>query len=200
MLSWGSAMSPITHFLAGWVLLERSQVTLRDKVLVVCAGLAPDLDGLGIVIDFATRSLGLPETDYYQTYHHAFGHGLPAALLFAALAGLGACCKLRVALFAFISVHLHFLCDLLGSRGNSADDLWTIGYLSPFSSRLTLNWPYQWPLVSWQNMALTGILLLLTFNAAARYGYSPLALLNRKADRAFVATIQRWRMKITGQP
>lgn len=69
-------MNPITHFLAGWTLLERTQATRRDGALVALVGMAPDLDGLGIVIDFATRTLGLPETDYYQEFHRRYGHGL----------------------------------------------------------------------------------------------------------------------------
>ena len=84
-------MSPITHFLVGWTALEFYQVSRRDKALVALAGIAPDLDGLGIVVDFATRTLGLPETDYYQTFHRVYGHGLAAALLIAAVAAaLGA--------------------------------------------------------------------------------------------------------------
>ena len=36
-------MSPITHFLVGWITLERAQSTDRDRALVALAGLAPDL-------------------------------------------------------------------------------------------------------------------------------------------------------------
>ncbi|UUZ50235.1 metal-dependent hydrolase [Massilia sp. B-10] len=72
-------MSPITHFLVGWTALERFQASRRDKALVVLAGVLPDVDGLGIVADFITRTLGWAETNYYQQFHRMVGHGLPAA-------------------------------------------------------------------------------------------------------------------------
>ena len=76
-------MSPITHFLVGWAALERALPARRDKALVTLAGLAPDLDGIGIVVDFATRCLGMPATNYYRDYHRLVGHGLPAVMLIA---------------------------------------------------------------------------------------------------------------------
>src|SRR5471030_3016805 len=101
-------MSRITHFLVGWTTLERTQPADRDKALVVLAGLAPDLDGLGIIVDFATRTLGLAEANYYQEFHRVYGHGLPAALVIAAFVACVATNKWRAATGAFIAVHLHF--------------------------------------------------------------------------------------------
>lgn len=75
-------MSPITHFFVSWVALERSVTSKRDKTLVCLAGVAPDIDGLGIVIDFFTRVLGLPETNYYQDWHRMRAHGLLQSLSF----------------------------------------------------------------------------------------------------------------------
>ena len=100
-------MSPITHFLVGWTALERAVPARRDKALVSLAGVAPDLDGLGIVFDFATRRLGMPETDYYQAYHRIYGHGLPAAFVIAAVCAALATRGQRavVALCAFAAVH-----------------------------------------------------------------------------------------------
>lgn len=186
-------MSPITHFLVGWVALEKFQVSRRDKALVALAGIAPDLDGIGIVVDFATRTLALPETDYYQTFHRMYGHGLAAALLIAAVAALLGTRRRRVAVCAFISVHLHFLCDLLGSRGNSAEDIWGIYYLAPFTTRYAVAWPGQWPLVGWQNMAITAVLLGIVLARATRTGYSPLGLISAPADQALIATLRKWK-------
>jgi inner membrane protein len=190
-------MSPITHFLVGWVALERLRVNPRDKALVVLAGLAPDLDGLGIVVDFTTRALGLLETDYYQSLHRMYGHGLPAAIVFAAIAGAFGVQRLGVALLAFVSVHLHFLGDLLGSRGTTAEDLWGIYYFAPFSTAFELSWAGQWPLVGWQNMAISAVLLGIVMLRASRLGYSPVGLLSQRADAAFVATLRRWRQGST---
>src|SRR5205085_6966998 len=42
-----SDLSPVTHFLAGWLLANTASFSRRERALVVCAGIAPDLDGLG---------------------------------------------------------------------------------------------------------------------------------------------------------
>ena len=76
-------MSPITHFLVGWAALERALPARRDKALMTLAGLASDVDGVGIVVDFATRTLGMTATNYYQSYHRLLCHGLPAVLAIA---------------------------------------------------------------------------------------------------------------------
>jgi membrane-bound metal-dependent hydrolase YbcI (DUF457 family) len=189
-------VNPITHFLVGWDGLERLQPSRRDKALVVLAGLAPDLDGLGIVVDFGTRILGLPETNYYQAFHRLYGHGLPAALLISALAAAMGTQRYRVALWTFVSVHLHFLCDLLGSRGSHAEDIWGIYYFAPFTRAYELSWSGQWPLVGWQNMLITAALMAVAMGRATTAGYSPLVLLNERTDAVFVATLREWRRRL----
>jgi inner membrane protein len=184
-------MSPITHFLVGWTALERPQASDRDRALVVLAGLAPDLDGLGIVVDFATRMLGLPETDYYQATHRVYGHGLPAAIVISGVAAWFATSRARAALYAFIAVHLHFLCDILGSRGTGLEDIWGISYLSPFSRAISIQWSGQWPLVGWQNMLISAVLLVWVLARALRSGYTPLRLASCNADAELVATLRR---------
>ncbi len=163
----------------------------RDKAVVVLAGLAPDVDGLGIVVDFVTRATGLPETDLYQAWHRVYGHGLPAVVVFCALAAWLCDDRVRGAIGSLIAVHLHFLGDVLGSRGTTAEDLWGIHYLAPFSMEPSITWTGQWPLVSWQNFGITAVLLGLTLRRAIRTGYSPVALVSRTADQAVVETLRR---------
>ena len=153
-------------------------------------GLAPDLDGLGLLVDFATRLFGLAETNYYQDFHRVYGHGLPAALVFATVVWLFAEHRTRAALAAFVSVHLHFACDLLGSRGGDPEDIWPIPYLSPFSDAFTIAWSGQWELVSWQNTLITAALLAFAAFMAVRRGYSPVSLFSRRADAAVVAALR----------
>lgn len=184
-------MSPITHFLASWTLLERTQLTRRDGALVALVGMAPDLDGLGIVVDFATRTLGLPETDYYQEFHRRYGHGLPAAIFFSCVVAAFADNRWRAATGAFISVHLHFLGDVLGSRGTTIHDNWPITYFAPFSDEFVIRWSGQWPLVGWQNTLITFAFIVATMALAVRYGYSPVRLFSTKADVIFVATLRQ---------
>ena len=184
-------MSPITHFLVGWTTLERAQSTDRDRALVALAGLAPDLDGLGILIDFATRTFGMPETNFYQEFHRVYGHGLAAALVIAGVVAMLAHSRARAALCAFVAVHLHFICDLLGSRGNGPEDLWGIAYLSPFSSAWAVEWGGQWPLVGWQNLLVTAVLIAWVLARALRTGYTPLRLASARADAALVAVLRK---------
>ena len=191
-------MSPITHFLVGWAALERALPARRDKALVTLAGLAPDLDGIGIVVDFATRSLGMPATNYYQDYHRLLGHGLPAVMLIALFVFACARQRGRAALLAIVSVHLHFVCDLLGSRGNGPDDIWGLWYFAPITTAHEIAWAGQWPLVGWQNMLITAVLIGIVLNRACRLGYSPLALASRRIDGAVVATLRRWRARMFG--
>ena len=183
-------LSPVTHLLVGWTALERTQKSSRDRALVVWIGLAPDLDGLGLLLDFATRLFGLPETNYYQEFHRVYGHGLPAALVFSSLVWMLAEHRTRAALAAFVSVHLHFACDLIGSRGGDPEDIWPIPYLSPLSDALTLSWSGQWLLVSWQNTVITAALLGIAAWMAVARGYSPASLFSKNADAAVVAALR----------
>jgi membrane-bound metal-dependent hydrolase YbcI (DUF457 family) len=161
---------------------------------VVWIGLAPDLDGLGLFVDFATRLVGLGWTDYYQSYHRLYGHGLPAALVLSILVFALARHRWRAALAAFASVHLHLLLDLAGSRGGDPEDLWPIRYLMPLSDAVTITWTEQWQLVSWQNTTITALLVVTALAMAHRRGYSPVTLFSKKADAAVVAALRsRWR-------
>ena len=144
-------------------------------------------------MDFAVRLFGLPETNYYQEYHRIYGHGLPAALVFTALAAALAEQRARVALGAFASVHLHLACDLVGSRGGDPGDIWPIPYLSPFSDALTFSWDGQWQLVSWQNTTITLGLLVVAAVIAVKRGHSPVSLFSWRADAPVVAALrERW--------
>ena len=63
-------MSPITHFLTGWLVANASdQINRRERAIITLAAVAPDLDGLGVVADFLTRSSEHPLT-LYSDYHH----------------------------------------------------------------------------------------------------------------------------------
>jgi hypothetical protein len=54
-------MSPITHLLASWIVAAKTTDNLRDRRLVTLAGVAPDLDGLGIIVRFISGlSAGIP--------------------------------------------------------------------------------------------------------------------------------------------
>jgi membrane-bound metal-dependent hydrolase YbcI (DUF457 family) len=183
-------MSPITHALAGWMVAEAAPTTMRSKTIIVLAGVAPDLDGLGILAELATRGSAHPLT-WFSDYHHILGHNLAFSIAVTA-AGyfLAREQRWRIALLALLSLHLHLLADLAGSRGPEGY-AWPIPYLLPFSSAGAWQWSGQWRLDSWQNLTITVFLLATTLFLAWRRGYSPLAMVSKKADAAFIRTLRR---------
>jgi inner membrane protein len=189
------AMSPITHFLASWSLADVTGLRDRDQALVTWCGVLPDVDGLGVVVDGANKLLGRPDSWYFGQFHHALLHGAFAAIAIPLALAFFAAHRLRVFLVGVLVVHLHYLCDLVGSRGPGVDDIWPIPYLAPFSERLTLQWSGQWPLNAWPNIVFTMLLLAFGFFRAVHGGYSPVGVISTRADRAVVQTVQaRWRV------
>jgi inner membrane protein len=182
-------LNPITHALTGWCLAEAvPRLTTRQRGIVVIACIAPDIDGVGIVPEFLTRNGPRPLL-WWSEYHHLLAHNLGFACLVAAVAGLAARTnRALTALLAFVAVHLHFLEDIVGSRGPDGYE-WPIPYLYP-SRFPELSWSGQWALNAWQNIAITVVLLGITFILAWYRGYSPVGLISSRADRAFVATLR----------
>ena len=62
-------MSPITHFLAGWGIGLPIRLTRRDRALVVLASVAPDVDGLPVLIDLA-RGRAANSLELWGQFHH----------------------------------------------------------------------------------------------------------------------------------
>lgn len=186
-------MNPITHLLVSWAVAEGVPKDDRERRLITFAGVAPDLDGLGVLFDYVSPLVGGPATNFYGTFHHSLFHGVLGAAMVAAVA-LILRQRMPVVGAAIATLHLHLVCDLIGSRGPDPTDIWPIHYLAPFSSKLSLSWSHQWPLNGWPNVTLTVLLLGLVFARAILSGRSAVALFSEAADRAFVQTVQqRWR-------
>lgn len=118
-------MNPITHALTGWSLAScQSSLAPRERAWVVAAALAPDLDGLGIVVELATRNTAEP-LYWWSEYHHVLGHNLLFAVL---LAGAAWAFTRRwiVTALVFAAVHVHLLCDLLGDAEGAVQSIATL--------------------------------------------------------------------------
>lgn len=186
---WGvKAMSPVTHFLLGWMVANSAALNRRERAAVAIAGVIPDVDGLGAPIEALTVSTKHPLL-WFSDYHHTF-HNLTFALVVTAIAFLIATRRWKTAALVFLSFHLHLLGDLLGARGPDGHQ-WPIPYLLPFSRAWELTWSGQWGLNAWPNFALTGILMAATFYLAWRRGFSPLEIISQRADTAFVEVLHR---------
>lgn len=182
-------MSPVTHFLAGWVLANAAELNRRERIAVTAASIAPDIDGLGVIPELLTRNSARPLL-WFSEYHHA-AHTLWFAIVVAVLAASIATRKWTTAALAFLAFHLHLLCDLAGSRGPDGYT-WPIPYLRPFSDQWQWSWAGQWPLNSWENLAVTLVLLAVTLAIVQKCGRSPVELFSARADRVVVATIRSW--------
>ena len=187
-------MNPITHLLASWTLADNVVLARRDRNLITWAGVLPDLDGLGAVVDAGQSLLGQPGGWHYADYHHRLLHGLPGAVLLPGVLAMLGVRRLRVFAFGFVAVHLHMLCDLVGSRGPDPGDVWPIWYLAPFSDTPALVWLGQWPLNAWPNIAFTLALLAYALWAAVARGHCVVGVFNQAADAKVVETLRaRWR-------
>ncbi|HWD19057.1 MAG TPA: metal-dependent hydrolase [Verrucomicrobiae bacterium] len=184
-------MAPLTHLLASWIVAAHTTDNLRDRRLVSLAGIAPDLDGVGIFLDMANGSFARGNLFYYPEYHHWLMHGLPAALVCCALLAFFAERKARVFALAMLVFHLHLLCDLVGSRGPSPSDLWPIFYFGPISRTPMLIWSHQWGLDAWPNRILSILLFAWAFCLSVKLGDSIVGVFNRRADRAVVPVLRK---------
>lgn len=183
-------MNPITHFLLGWTVANTDSTLVRkERVAITLAGVAPDLDGLGLVAEILTRG-SQNELLWWSNYHHTVLHNLTFALLVAAVSFISTGRRWLVAVLAFISFHIHLLGDILGSRGHG-NDHWPIPYLMPLSDAWSFVWSGQWELNAWPNIVITIVLLAICFYLAWQRGYSPLEMVSARADAAFVQTLRQ---------
>jgi inner membrane protein len=185
-------MSPVTHLLASWLIAAQATDTPRDCRLVTLAGVLPDLDGLGLLVDLANQALGRQETWYYGRYHHFLLHGILGGLALALVLALAGRRHIRVALLALAVFHLHLLCDLVGSRGPSPDDLWPIHYLAPWHNYPMWVWHGQWPLDGWPNRVISVALFAGCLALAVQLGHSVVAVFSRRVDAVVVPVLRQW--------
>lgn len=141
-------MVPGVHLMVSWLGSVQFMKDRRERALVTLAGIAPDIDGAGYVVDELTGT-----TNYFYQYHHYLGHSLVAGVGLTLLTALLARTqRVRATVCTFAVFHLHLLCDLVGSRGPDGYQ-WPIYYLYPFNSTYELVWSGQWALDAWPNVA-----------------------------------------------
>ncbi|OQA06171.1 MAG: hypothetical protein BWY66_02014 [bacterium ADurb.Bin374] len=179
-------MNIVTHGLLSWCIAQRVCGTKRDAALAATAGLLPDLDGAGALIDMFRGG----EAEYYSAYHHILGHNILAGVLMASVLGACADRRMRVAATSAGLFIIHIICDVVGSRGPDGE-AWAIPWLYPFDSGSSLLWDGQWEINAWPNILLTIIVLFLFFRQTRDMGWSPLRYVSERADAAFVSTIRK---------
>ena len=184
-----SAVSPITHLFMGWAVANSvPSLNRRERAIVTWASVVPDVDGLGIITERLTQNSQHP-LNWWSEYHHVLGHNIGFGIVVAVLAAIFARQRIKVALLALFSFHLHLLADLVGARGPDGDQ-WPIPYLLPFSNKWQLTWSGQWALNAWPNFLITAVLIGAAILWARRRGFSPLEMFSRKADAALVGALR----------
>ena len=181
-------MNPITHSLLSWIVADAGEMGRRDRTIVMLAGIAPDLDAAGIVVEVLTRNSERPLL-WWSDYHHVLGHNLAFGVVVTAVSFALATKRWKAAALACLTFHLHLICDVLGARGPDGYQ-WPIPYFFPFLTEWQWTWDGQWELNAWPNFLVTGIALLITFYWAWKKGYSVLEMISTSADRAFVETLR----------
>ena len=146
----------------------------RDRVLVMAAGIAPDVDALSL----------LGGTEAYSRYHHVLFHGYAGALITAALCAAFARKRLAVAALALVAFHLHLLCDLAGSGPG-----WGLSYFWPTSSQEWF-WTGQWGLASWQNSIIGMSVTVATLACALVFRRTFVEVFSLRADAKVVEALR----------
>lgn len=182
-------MNPVSHLLISWVVADTAGLTRRDRVLVTLAGVAPDIDGLGIIAEILTEKTTAPLL-WWSKYHHVVCHNIGFGLVVLAVAASFSLMKWRTAFFTLLAFHLHLFCDFIGSRGPDGYQ-WPIPYLFPFSDRWQLTWESQWELNAWPNLLLTALILAATIYFSWKKGYSPIEIFSKRADTTFVSILRK---------
>ena len=182
-------MSPVTHFLAGWLVANSANLNRRERAAVTLAGVIPDVDGLGLIAEIVTRNSSHP-LNWWSDYHHVLGHNIGFCLLVTAMGFAMATRRWLTAVLVGLSFHLHLLGDLVGARGPDGHQ-WPIPYLQPFSGAWQWTWSGQWALNGWPNFVITIAALSVTFYWAWKRGYSPLEMISSRVEQVFVTALRK---------
>ena len=181
-------MSPITHFLASWTVADAFESERRDRALVTLSGVLLDLDGAGMLVELVTRDTQHP-LYWFEDYHRIWGHNLLFCCILLGITAAFSRLRWKAALLALCTFHLHIVCDVVGGRGPDGS-CWPIPYFWPFNDSFRLSWSGAWALNAWPNFVITGILILTTFYTSWRKGYSPLEIISKRLDAAFVRALR----------
>lgn len=178
----------------------------NDRRIVAWSGLAPDIDVIayGGAILWHGLDKDLAFESVWKVVHHRYTHGLSFVLLtgiiawlfatrFGLFRGSGAGAQesaakahgMRVALLAMLASALHNFCDIVG--GGPTWPIYPLWPLSDFG--WTASW--SWPLSEWPNTVILFSCLAATMLYAKFGGRSPMELFGGRADRWFVAVVQR---------
>ena len=150
-----SGLHFLTHIGLSWIIANLTAGSRKDRVLIVLAGLLPDLDGVGI----------LWSEPVYLAAHRAAGHSLLFAVLLVILIWRTSDAAVRTTVLGLISFHVHLVLDVVGTGGLPIRYLWPM-------SNAEWTWSGRWTLASWPNVAVMALTALGVLWVARRSGRS----------------------------
>jgi membrane-bound metal-dependent hydrolase YbcI (DUF457 family) len=111
-------MTPLAHFLYGWIIANLFKLDIRSKVFVLLSAVLPELDAIPILFD---KEL------FYKT-HHVITHNLFAGIVFALVFTLLSKKQYRKLTVSatLIAWCVHLVADVLTTN-------WPVSFFWPFS-------------------------------------------------------------------
>jgi inner membrane protein len=171
-------MAPGTHLLISWLSTVEILKDRRERTIVALTGIAPDLDGLGVIVDKITGT-----TELYLKYHHYLGHSLLSVFILATVAAfLAKSQRVCVWFLSVLVVHAHIICDVAGSKGPDGYQ-WAVHYLYPFNPEYELTWVHQWELNAWQNHVIMLFLFCVCIFYAKTKKITVLEMFSKKLEQ-----------------
>jgi len=179
-----------SHFLISWLSSVNFLKERRERTVITVAGISPDLDALGGIIDSITGT-----TNYYQQFHHYFGHCGLFGIFVAFLAFTLARNQKKMTVFLSLAVfHLHLICDLIGSKGPDGYQ-WPIYYFYPFNTDVGFIWSRQWELNAWQNQLILASLLYTCFVYAKTKRVTFIEVISPRLQTALYKMVDKYSTK-----
>ena len=183
-------MVPQQHLIVSWVLSNLNYNNRRDRVVTTIAGVIPDVDGLGLVVD---KVIGDGFGTYYFQFHHIVAHNVIGLFAIATAAYFICSRKVLPAVVAAVAYYVRLFLDLAGS--GAPDDIWPVYFFWPFSYReFSVGW--QWPLNGWQNITITAAFMAIMVWIIVKYKRSVFEIFSAKFDRYWIGIAERLLQKI----
>lgn len=164
-------MSPIIHGMMAWIIATLLLKDLRDRRLVIIAGVIPDIDAILLLVN----------VDLFFKYHHTIGHSFVFAIPLVICFSLVAKDRVRVLVGGLVVFSLHIIADYFGSN-------WPISILYPISDYSITSAGY----ISYHMMygvidpIAAGVVLLIVFILIVKLERSPLEFISGPNDRRLV--------------
>ena len=158
-----------------------------NRVAVSLAGLAPDVDGIGLLIDAALKVFSY-HSNYWGLWHHKL-HSLPFGVFVCFLVSFFVRTQRKLTfIIAFLLFNLHVFCDLIGSQGPDGYQ-WPIPYFSPFLLEIELTWSGQWELNGWQNILITFLSFIYVWLLIKSKNTTPFEVFSKSLDVALTKIV-----------